>query len=66
MIRKQEKYVQVEKNIALGKNGEYIPKSLDSRLKIAVLCFNLPLHGYPPSPTLHPYISACGVDKKTI
>ena len=23
-----------------------------------------PLHGSPPPPTLHPYISACGVDKK--
>ena len=25
---------------------------------------NPPLCGYPPPPTLHPYISACGVDKK--
>ena len=24
---------------------------------------NPPLRGSPPSPTFHPYISACGVDK---
>ena len=27
-------------------------------------CWNPPLYGYPPRPTLHPYIGACGVDKK--
>ena len=31
--------------------------------KIAELCCNWPLPGYPPPPTLHPYINACGVDK---
>ena len=33
-------------------------------LKIAELDCNTPLCGSPPPPTLHPYISACGVDKK--
>ena len=27
------------------------------------LSCNPPLHGSPPPSTLHPYISACGVDK---
>ena len=33
-------------------------------MKNAELSCNLPLHISPPPPTLHPYISACGVDKK--
>ena len=32
--------------------------------KNAELRCNPPLRGSPPPPTLHPYISACGVDKK--
>ena len=32
-------------------------------LKNAELSCSLPLRGSPPPPTLHPYISACGVDK---
>ena len=32
-------------------------------LEIAELSCNPPLRGSPPPPTLHPYISACGVDK---
>ena len=32
-------------------------------LKIAEVTCNLPLHGSPPPSTLHPYISAHGVDK---
>ena len=35
-------------------------------LKNAELHCNPPLCGSPPPPTLHPYISACGVDNKTI
>ena len=34
------------------------------RLENAELSCNLPLCGSPPPPILHPYISACGVDKK--
>ena len=34
--------------------------------KITELCCNPPLHNYPPSPTLHPYISACDVDKNNL
>ena len=33
-------------------------------LKNAELHCNPPLRGSPPPPTLHLYISACGVDKK--
>ena len=33
-------------------------------LKNAELSCNPPLRGSPTPPTLHPYISACGVDKK--
>ena len=33
-------------------------------LENAELSCNLPLCGSPPPHTLHPYISACGVDKK--
>ena len=32
-------------------------------LKNAELSCNPPLRGSPTPPTLHPYISACGVDK---
>ena len=35
-------------------------------LKMAELCYNLPLCGYPPPSTLHPYISACGIDKNNL
>ena len=33
-------------------------------LENAELCCDPLLHGSPPPPTLHPYISACGIDKK--
>ena len=33
-------------------------------LNMAKLCCKRPLHGSPPSLTSHPYISACGIDKK--
>ena len=33
-------------------------------LENAELSCNPPLRSSPPPPTLHPYISACGVDKK--
>ena len=33
-------------------------------LKIAEFNCNQPLRGSAPPPTLHPYISTCGVDKK--
>ena len=33
-------------------------------LKITELNCCLPLCGFPPPPTLNPYVSACGVDKK--
>ena len=32
MTRKQERFMQTEINIALGKNGGYMPSSLGSRL----------------------------------
>ena len=42
------------------------PYSSHFTLKIAELCCNLLFCGYPPPPTLHPYISACGVDKNNL
>ena len=33
-------------------------------LEITELSCNPPLYGFSPPPTLRPYISACGVDKK--
>ena len=35
-------------------------------LENAQLRCNLPLRGSPPPPTLHPYITACGVDQKKL
>ena len=49
--------------VFISKNGKTV-KFVFQQLSLASWLCSLPLRGYPPPPTLHPYKSACGVDKK--